>query len=215
MPRDVQSRSRSPYRESSRSKDRHHHRDRDHDTNERHSRHDHSKHKNPKPVLPLRAQPLSKHDLAVYKPLFALYLDVQKEIYIEDLDEREVKGRWKSFVGKWNRGELAEGWYDRQTRDKANASFADADEDNAANQPRGQRDQDAGRISPSRRRYRPHHDAEGSSSEDEVGPSAPRSLTNHAAARAGPTIPNRDDLDMRDGTIYLLLLLQPPHSLQN
>lgn len=28
------------------------------------------------------------------------------------MDKWEVKGWWKSFVGKWNRGELVEGWYD-------------------------------------------------------------------------------------------------------
>lgn len=28
------------------------------------------------------------------------------------MDEREVRGRWKSFVAKWNSGELASGWYD-------------------------------------------------------------------------------------------------------
>lgn len=33
--------------------------------------------------------------------MFALYLDIQKQIYIDDLDEKEMKGRWKSFVGKW------------------------------------------------------------------------------------------------------------------
>jgi len=33
--------------------------------------------------------------------MFALYLDIQKQILLEDLDEREAKGRWKSFVGKW------------------------------------------------------------------------------------------------------------------
>lgn len=36
-----------------------------------------------------------------YKPLFQSYLDIQKQINIEDLDERELKGRWKSFVGRW------------------------------------------------------------------------------------------------------------------
>jgi hypothetical protein len=33
--------------------------------------------------------------------MFALYLDIQKQKYIDDLDEDEVRGRWKSFVGKW------------------------------------------------------------------------------------------------------------------
>jgi hypothetical protein len=32
--------------------------------------------------------------------MFTLYLDIQKNILIEDLAE-EVKGRWKSFIGKW------------------------------------------------------------------------------------------------------------------
>lgn len=29
-----------------------------------------------------------------------MYLDIQKGIFLEDLGEDEVKGRWKSFVGK-------------------------------------------------------------------------------------------------------------------
>jgi hypothetical protein len=28
------------------------------------------------------------------------------------MGEREVRGRWRSFLKKWNRGELAAGWYD-------------------------------------------------------------------------------------------------------
>ncbi|KAK5221311.1 hypothetical protein LTR99_006864 [Exophiala xenobiotica] len=54
--------------------------------------------------------------------MFALYLDIQKQIDIDTRDETEVKGRWKSFVGKWNRGDLAEGWYDAKTLEKAQAS---------------------------------------------------------------------------------------------
>lgn len=61
--------------------------------------------------LPLGARPLVRSDFKTFKPLFAQYLEVQKGKDIAALDEREVKGRWKSFVGKWNRGELAEGWY--------------------------------------------------------------------------------------------------------
>lgn len=33
--------------------------------------------------------------------MFALYLDIQKQLVFEDLAKDEVKGRWKSFVGKW------------------------------------------------------------------------------------------------------------------
>jgi len=33
--------------------------------------------------------------------MFALYLDIQKQLVLEDLDEHETRGRWKSFIGKW------------------------------------------------------------------------------------------------------------------
>jgi hypothetical protein len=51
--------------------------------------------------LPLNARALVKHDLKGFKRLFALYLDIQKHIDIDELDETEIKGRWKSFLGKW------------------------------------------------------------------------------------------------------------------
>jgi hypothetical protein len=54
-----------------------------------------------KVTLPFGAKRLHKHDFQDSRALFALYLDMQKQMYIEDLDEREIKGRWKSFLGKW------------------------------------------------------------------------------------------------------------------
>lgn len=51
--------------------------------------------------LPLNARELTKHDLSAYLPMFALYLDIQKQIDVDELPEDEVKGRWKSFVKKW------------------------------------------------------------------------------------------------------------------
>lgn len=51
--------------------------------------------------MPLGARKVKKHDFKAYKPMFALYLDVQKRLILEDLEESEIKGRWKSFVGKW------------------------------------------------------------------------------------------------------------------
>ncbi|KAG5921764.1 hypothetical protein E4U61_006291 [Claviceps capensis] len=62
--------------------------------------------------LPFSARRLGKADLDTFEPLFAYYLDVQKQKELAAMEEREVRGRWKSFAGKWNRGELAEGWYD-------------------------------------------------------------------------------------------------------
>lgn len=51
--------------------------------------------------LAYSARELTKYDLNHYKPMFALYLDIQKRIDIEDLSEDEVRGRWKSFINKW------------------------------------------------------------------------------------------------------------------
>jgi len=39
--------------------------------------------------------------LREHRAVFALYLDIQKHIDIDELSSDEVKGRWKSFVGKW------------------------------------------------------------------------------------------------------------------
>ena len=51
--------------------------------------------------LPFQARPLSKEDFATYKALFAQYLDIQKELDLEELEHAEVRGRWKSFLKKW------------------------------------------------------------------------------------------------------------------
>lgn len=52
-------------------------------------------------ILPFQARELSRRDLETYEPMFAMYLDIQKGRYIEDMKEDEVKGRWKSFIQKW------------------------------------------------------------------------------------------------------------------
>lgn len=86
----------------------HHHRH--HDSSSR--RHGHNT-PPPPTELPFKARLLSyKHDLDAFEPLFANYLDIQKGKDFYSLDAHEQKGRWKSFVNKWNSGQLAEGWYD-------------------------------------------------------------------------------------------------------
>ena len=52
-------------------------------------------------VPPFDARPIFKHDLSRFRPMFGLYLEVQKRRALEELSEEEVRGRWKSFVGKW------------------------------------------------------------------------------------------------------------------
>jgi len=52
-------------------------------------------------VLPYNSRQLTKRDYDVFKPMFALYLDIQKGKVLEDMDGTEVRGRWKSYIGKW------------------------------------------------------------------------------------------------------------------
>ncbi|GAB1729692.1 hypothetical protein NU195Hw_g3652t1 [Hortaea werneckii] len=117
-PRDhnvTRQRSRSPHR-------RHHHHPHEHGhRHDKHHHHHRSKHPSPHPVsipvsLPFHARPLHKRDLDTHRALFASYLDLQKGLDIDTLSADEARGRWKSFVGKWNRGVLAEGWYDPATK---------------------------------------------------------------------------------------------------
>jgi hypothetical protein len=52
-------------------------------------------------TLPYGARQLSKRDLAQLEPMFAMYLDIQKGLVLEELDQAEVQGRWKSYVKRW------------------------------------------------------------------------------------------------------------------
>ncbi|KAK6340854.1 hypothetical protein TWF696_009172 [Orbilia brochopaga] len=105
-------------RDRDRDNDRKRHHDRDHDSH----RHRHRTSASPKPapltvapvLLPSNAKPLDYEvSLPAYFPLFAKYLDVQKHVDVLDLDLRDVRDRFKRFVGRWNMGELAAGWYDK------------------------------------------------------------------------------------------------------
>ncbi|KAL1971207.1 hypothetical protein VTN77DRAFT_159 [Rasamsonia byssochlamydoides] len=104
----------------------HHHRSRDDRSRSRERRRRHSR-SDTSPAtavsLPYGARQLSKRDLPLLEPMFAMYLDIQKGLVLEELSEEEVKGRWKSFVKRWNRGELAEGWYDPSTFEKAKSGY--------------------------------------------------------------------------------------------
>lgn len=73
--------------------------ERSHKRRRRHSRSPHTKHA--QQPRPFNARELTRHDLRTYEPMFTLYLDIQKQLDIDELDEAEIKGRWKSFVNKW------------------------------------------------------------------------------------------------------------------
>ncbi|KAI1651212.1 uncharacterized protein F4817DRAFT_325469 [Daldinia loculata] len=165
--------------------------------------------------LPLGARPLVRSDFKTFKPLFAQYLEVQKGKDIAALDEREVKGRWKSFVGKWNRGELAEGWYSPETLSEAKKAGAGAGtqfvgEDrivsvtSPSSRPSGQSRERLGGGSGSILSGGEENEDE---DDDEYGPTLPGSAPAKSytrdpsdatrSTRHGPGIPNRQDLDLR------------------
>lgn len=78
--------------------------------------------------LPCGARALSyRHDLEAFTALLAYYLDIQKGRDFYEMDAHERRGRWKSFVHKWNRGELAEGWYDPEMFERVTREAAEAD----------------------------------------------------------------------------------------
>lgn len=143
-------------------------------------------------TLPFEARPLTKGDLYKFEPLLGHYLDLQKQKCMDDMDDREVKGRWKSFMGKWNRGELAEGWYDPEMFQRILESLP-ADEPEIA-----------GYAEPERRERRhspaeeqPHGEATPADSDDsDYGPALPSS--SRGSRRIGAGIPSRDDLALRD-----------------
>ncbi|KAI4741661.1 hypothetical protein E4T50_07890 [Aureobasidium sp. EXF-12298] len=174
-----------------------HHSSRRRSRSPNHSRRDRDHHqkrrsRSPAPVqLPLNARALVKQDLKQFKRLFGLYLDIQKQIDIDELDETEIKGRWKSFLGKWNRAELAEGWYDPVTKEKADRAASEAKTTRRSPPSREQPEQD----------YRQHEQqtatiqpaANQDDSEDEYGPSLPTNTS-----RAGPAVPSIQDLQYRN-----------------
>ncbi|RDW66164.1 hypothetical protein BP6252_09799 [Coleophoma cylindrospora] len=174
------SRSRSPRRHHSRS----------HRTRSPHS----SKQRapaQPAVTLPFNCRELTKRDYEVFKPMFGLYLDIQKKKYLEDLDETEIKGRWKSFIGKWNRGELSEGWYDPSTLQKAVASAAEHKDDVIVDKP------EPSKPHQEPTRFKEAVADEDSDSDDSVGPALPGQEPRSRRNMLGPSIPNMEDLELK------------------
>ncbi|KAF3036029.1 hypothetical protein E8E12_002228 [Didymella heteroderae] len=142
--------------------------------------------------LPYSAKPLSKHDFDAYKPLFQSYLDIQKQIKLDELDEREARGRWKSFVSKWNYGELARSWYDpsmlKTAQDTVEAYRASSRSPRPGKRGSPEYEQRAG--APAQGSGEKSDD-----SDDGFGPAPPTHLTHKGH---GPTIPRFDDLTHRN-----------------
>ncbi|KAG8626632.1 hypothetical protein KVT40_005577 [Elsinoe batatas] len=156
------------------------HRER-HRSTERSERHSHKRRKTEAYAaqLPYNARHLTKHDLTKYRALFGLYLDTQKQLSIDRLDEHEIKGRWKSFTGKWNRGELSEGYYEPAMKVRADgrASNRQAHEDREDKAPS---------------RIDENEEGKDEDDEDDYGPATPKGEDRGAAQ------PTRQDLQYRD-----------------
>ncbi|KAI9929153.1 hypothetical protein MW887_001557 [Aspergillus wentii] len=191
-------RERSPDRGDRHSRRHHrsHHGHRHHRHHDRRERHPEPSNTAPAPapvVLPYQARELSKRDLPVFEPMFAMYLDIQKGIILEDLNEEEVKGRWKSFLRKWNRGELAEGWYDPSTLERARSNAQEQSAPFSAARPR--------RTSPDYEQGAPamkdgmESDHEDDDDDEDYGPTLPQ--PNTFGGRSGPSIPTMQDLQLR------------------
>ncbi|KAH7357783.1 hypothetical protein B0T11DRAFT_96402 [Plectosphaerella cucumerina] len=212
--RDPVSRSRSPRRRDrnerrSRSPRRHHGNERDHrhrdrhddgSRRKRHHKHSHSS-KAERPAakvdLPFDARPLSKADYRPFLPLFAYYLDLQKEKDLSTMDEREARGRWKSFIRKWNGGELSRSWYDPEMFATASERMGDVlplakpgdSRETDTNHGGGSGAQKQGHRGSSQSAGDDDHDED----DDDMGPMLPPTSRSNAQ-RSGPGIPNLDDL---------------------
>ncbi|KAF4125618.1 hypothetical protein GMORB2_0862 [Geosmithia morbida] len=196
----------------------HHHHGRGHhsSSSRRHKHHRHHHHRehrdhssagaNAAVSLPFDARHLNKSDLETFRPLFAYFLSLQKQIELRDLDEREERGRWKSFVGKWNRGELAEGWYDPEMFARVTEEEEGEEEmgggGGPGEQPEGSRSPSMSVEEEDVHRHRDGGDREEADEEDDsdYGPPPPPGIrtTGGRSSRRGPRIPSMQDIAVRD-----------------
>lgn len=135
----------------------------------------------------------------MFEHLLADFLFIQKQKDLYEMSDREVKGRWKSFLGKWNRGELAEGWYDPETYARVQARAEEmglerrevipdeSDEEHAESRRQQDPEKDA--------KARPGH-GDDDDDDSDYGPTLPG--TGAGNMSSGPGIPSRQDLLLRD-----------------
>ncbi|RMJ10015.1 hypothetical protein CDV36_010371 [Fusarium kuroshium] len=192
--RNRDSRSRSPSHKRTKTSSSRHERNSTEPSGHRHSSSSsrHNRHRAPTvTTLPFDARQLSKKgDLGAFRPLFADYLDLQKQKDIEEMDEREVRGRWKSFVGKWNRGELAEGWYDPEMFARITAQNQGAS--SRASHLTARRDEREEKADDNVKGRDDNSEEE--EDDDDYGPTLP---TSDNTRRSGPGIPTLQDLSLR------------------
>lgn len=128
----------------------------------------------------------------------------------------EARGRWKSFIGKWNAGTLSEGWYDPGTFQRAVENAAEEPDEPAQARKEGEDEYDRvrqrGRGEPGwkseaqeteelddGRPIRTKYDGgEESDSDESIGPELPGQDGQLVKSkRAGPSIPTIEDLELK------------------
>ena len=153
-------------------------------------------------ALPYNARQLLRADLQAFKPLFGHYLDLQKGLVMGELDDAEVRGRWKSFMGKWNRGELAQGWYEPETFERVRLEFGGEDgevgESGEGEGGKGGAESD-GKGSAGEGERVLERGGDGDEEEEEYGPLLPGAASSISRPR-GPGVPTLQDLDLRRET---------------
>ncbi|KAK1728447.1 hypothetical protein CaCOL14_012821 [Colletotrichum acutatum] len=161
--------------------------------------------------LPYEARQLGKSEMEVFRPLLAYYLDLQKQKDIREMDEREVRGRWKSFVGKWNRGELSQGWYDPEMFVSAKERALEVGIEglpSRGSDGRGREEvverseeRDYGRERTDDEDDGDRNDADADDDDDDdLGPRLPPT-SRGTGQRSGPGIPNMADLSLQRETL--------------
>jgi hypothetical protein len=122
-------------------------------------------------------------------------------VELDDLDEREARGRWKSFVGKWNRGELAEGWYDPDLFTRVKEMAPDLGSEPKSSEPPRQPspEADVPNDREPRRQNLAGSDDDDDDDDDGYGPTLPNSV--RSGERIGPGIPSFQDLSLRNEMI--------------
>ena len=115
------------------------------------------------------------------------------------MDEREVRGRWKSFLGKWNGGTLAEGWYDPSIWEVALKEAKEAEAEAIERGPASRGDHghpQSEREASEAARAEGHSDSDSDSDEDDFG--APLPPSRQPGERHGAAAPHLEDLRLRD-----------------
>lgn len=140
-------------------------------------------------LLPFNSPPLSKHDYPKLEAIFDSYLSIQKNLTLSELSHRESRGRFKSFISHYNRGDLARGWYERviEALVGAPAAAVPTADTEVADAPK--------------KRRKVEQQQEESSSDSDVGPVLP-GTERRRRDKAGPRVPGKEELEMQKGELH-------------